>query len=92
MNAKQRTLLQVGIAVAAIMGIFPPWTDSFFLADESTQLHSQGSAGYSFIFNPPKAQMLHTITIDGSQLFVQWIVVALAVGCGLLFLREPSKK
>ena len=36
--------------------------------------------------------MLHTISIDVSQLIVQWVVVAMAVGCGLLYLREPSKK
>jgi hypothetical protein len=92
MNTKQRKLLQAGIAVAALMGIFPPWTDSFLFNSTDSQFHSQGSAGFAFIFNPPKAEMLHTISIDVSQLFVQWVVVAMAVGCGLLFLREPSKK
>ena len=91
MNAKQRALLQVGTAVAALMGIFPPWSDSFLYTDSSLQVHTQGAAGYSFILDPPKAEMLHTITIDVSRLFVQWVVVALAVGCGFLYLREPSK-
>lgn len=68
------------------MGIFPPWTDSFHYE----QLHSQGAAGYSFIFDPPRAQLLHSITIDVSRLFVQWVVVALTVGCGFLYLKEQS--
>ena len=69
------------------MGIFPPWTDSFHYES----LHSQGAAGYGFILDPPKTEMLHSITIDVSRLLVQWVVVALAVGCGLLYLREPTK-
>jgi len=89
MNAKQRRLLQVGIAVAVLMGVFPPWTDSF--RNEHLHLHSQGAAGYAFILDPPKTKMLHSITIDGTRLLVQWIVVGLAVGCGLLYLREPTK-
>lgn len=87
MNAKKRRLLQVGIAVAVLMGVFPPWTDSFHYE----QLHSQGAAGYAFILDPPKTEMLHSITIDVSRLLVQWVVVGLAVGCGMLFLREQTK-
>jgi hypothetical protein len=88
MNAKQRSAVQVGIAVAVLMGIFPPWTDSF----RFEQVISQGAAGYSFILDPPKAEYFHTITIDLSRLLVQWVVVALAVACGFLSLREPSKQ
>lgn len=87
MNAKQRKLLQVGIVVAVLMGVFPPWMDSF----SYEQLHSQGAGGYAFIFDPPKAEILHTVSIDLSRLVVQWVVVALAVGGGILFLREPTK-
>jgi len=50
MNAKQRRLLQAGIAVAVLMEVFPPWTDSF----RFEQFHSQGAAGYAFILDPPK--------------------------------------
>lgn len=87
MDVKQRKLLLVGIAAAVLMGVFPPWTDSF----RYEQAHSQGAAGYAFIFDPPKAEIMHTVSIDVSRLVVQWVVVALAVGGGMLFLREPSK-
>ena len=87
MNAKQRRLLQIGIAAAVLMGIFPPWTDSF----QYETVHSQGAAGYSFILDPPKAELLHSITIDLSRLVVQWVVVVLAVGGSVLYCRGPSK-
>lgn len=92
-NPNQRKPLQVGIAVAVLMGIFPPWTDSFLL-DSGTQgrVQSQGSAGYAFILAPPKAEFLHSITIDITRLLVQWVVVALAVGFGTLCLGEPIQK
>ena len=90
MNEKQSTLLQVGIVVAVVMGIVPPWTDSRLLMDG--HLAMQGAAGYSFILNPPKTEVLHIITLDVSRLVVQWVVVALATGCGVLYLRESSKQ
>jgi hypothetical protein len=98
MNAKQKKILVVGIAVAVLMGVFPPWTDSFlFDSGAEGKFQSQSPAGYSFIADPPHAanpqmQMLHTFTIDVSRLFVQWVVVVLAVGGGLVYFREPAKK
>ena len=70
MNPKQRRLVQVGIAVAILMGLFPPWTDAFSFANESGQYGSQGPAGYSFILDPPTAEMFHTIKIDAARLLV----------------------
>jgi hypothetical protein len=97
MKARQKQVLIVGIAVAVLMGVFPPWTDSFLL-DSGAQgkIQSQSSVGYSFIFDPPQAQpqmqMFHTFAIDIRRLFVEWVVVALAVGGGLVYFREPVKK
>ena len=96
MNAKQKKILVVGVAVAVLMGVFPPWTDSFLLdSGEQGKIQSQSAAGYSLILDPPQAQpgmqLLHTFTIDISRLFVQWVVVAMAVGGGLVYFREPSK-
>jgi len=92
MSEKQRKLLLVGIAVAGFMGVFPPWTDRFFLdSGSSGSLQAQGPCGYSFILDPPQAKMFHTVAIDVGRLVVQWAVVAIAVGGGLVFLREPSE-
>jgi hypothetical protein len=98
MNTKQKKILVFGIAVAVLMGAFPPWSDRLFY-DSGAQgtIQSQSSAGYSFIADPPRAanpevQMLHTFTIDVRQLFVQWVIVALAVGGGLVYFREPAKR
>jgi len=88
MNAKQLKLLQVGTAVAVLMGMFPPWTKTFHYE----QVHSEGPAGYALIIEPPKADMLYTVKIDLSRLFVQWIVVAMAVGGGLLYFRQSGER
>jgi hypothetical protein len=97
MKAKQKQVLMTGIAVAVMMGVFPPWTDTFFF-DSGAQgrIQSQAPARYSFILVPPQApeqvQMFHTFTIDIGRLFVQWVIVALAVGGGLVYFGEPAGK
>ena len=87
MNAQQRSFFQVGITIAVLMGVFPPWTDSF----RCEQLRSQSAAGYAFILQPPKARMLHRIAIDLRRLVVQWAVLGLVVDYGWLYLRDSTQ-
>jgi len=102
MNAKQKKILVAGIAIAVLIGLFPPWTDVFAPPGLDTKI--QKSADYTFILSPPTAPQqfdssgtidlaqFHTFAIDFSRLLVEWAVVALAVGCGLVYFRELSKK
>lgn len=91
-NAKQLKMFQIGLLVAVLMGIFPPWVDNFSIDLNGTNMHSQGSAGYGFILNPPTAAAWHTISLDFGRLCIQWLVVGLAVGAGVLNFKEPNTK
>jgi len=90
-NAKQRKIFQIGLLVAVLMGIFPPWTDTFSVDSNGTNVHSQGSE-YAFIFNPPAATTFHTVSLDFGRLCIQWVVLGLAVGAGILTSQETNKK
>ena len=88
MNTRQHKTILIGIAVAVLMGLFPPWTNVF----KWEEMHSEGPAGYSFILDPPQAQMMHTMRIDGTRLLIQWLVVGLAAYGSLLLMPGRSQK
>ena len=91
--ANPRRLLQLGIAAAILMAIFPPWTDTYILpVPGASRQDLQCSVGYSFIFDPQKPfDGSHTITIDVSRLVGQWVGVALAAGFILLYHRQDRR-
>jgi hypothetical protein len=91
-NAKQLKIFQIGLLAAVLMGIFPPWVDTFSVYANGTDVHSQGSAGYAFILDPPQALTWHTVNIDFGRLCIQWLVVGFAIGVGILNFKEPNKK
>jgi hypothetical protein len=77
MNERQRRVFLWGVAVMALMGLFPPWVFTF---DSGTR-HFRKSAGYAFILSPPKPKEQGYFedadaVIDASKLYVQWGVVA----------------
>lgn len=87
MNENQKRLLLIGIAIAVLMGLVPPWTTTLHYQS----IHLERPAGYSFIFAPPKAELLDSVGIDFRRLLLQWTALALATGGGLIFFREPTK-
>ena len=90
--ANSRRLLQFGIAIAILMGIFPPWTYTSTAQIPGASLRDlQCSWGYSFILDPPKANQVATFTIDGVRLVGQWVGVALAAGCIFLDHRQNRR-
>lgn len=88
-----RRLLQFGIAIAVLMAIFPPWTDTYIAAAPSAYWQDlQCSIGYSFILTPEKPfDNSHVIAMDLSRLVGQWIGLALAMGC-IWFYRRPNRR
>ena len=88
MNPKQNKLLQIGLPVMVLMGLVPPWTATLHYQS----IHWQRSAGYSLIFEPPKAEGLYSVTIDFGRLLVQWAAVSFVIGGGIFYFREPEKK
>ena len=88
----QRRLLHVAIAVAILFGIFPPWTYTSTAQIPGASLRDlQCSWGYYFILTPP-THAVATFTIDWGRLVGQWIGIALALGCGLLYFWQERQR
>lgn len=105
MNPIQKELLVYGAVVMLAMVAFPPWvritqhvTPAF---DKSAvQTETQESAGYSWLFEPPKANnqpswgygSYESVKIDFGRLVVQWATVAFVLGAALLYFKGSDKK
>jgi hypothetical protein len=87
-----RRLIYLGIAAAILLGIFPPWTATSTAHIQGASLRDlQCSWGYSFILTPPK-HPVETFTIDWGRLVGQWVGIASAVGCGLLYSWQEHRR
>ena len=88
-----RNLFLFGIAIAILMAIFPPWTDTYISAAPSPYWQDlQCSIGYSFVLTPEKPfDNSHVIAIDFSRLVGQWIGLVLIIGC-IWFYRRPNRR
>jgi hypothetical protein len=84
---KSQRLLLVGLAIAVLMGVFPPWTEALHFEN----IHAESPLGYAFILSPPKAVVPYTVRIDIIRLLLQWTVVALAVGGGLVYFQTTDR-
>lgn len=85
LNAQQRILVVVGVSVMILMGLFPPWTHTF----KYKSVDSREPAGYSFILTPPEKKQQSIpfgIELDVTRLSVQWIIVILATGLGVMLI------
>ena len=86
MNRKQKTVLWAGIAIIALMGIFPPWVYEFGEALGGVK----HDAGYKCILTPPERQPKSRdispirANIDVPRLCVQWFVIVVING-GLIY-------
>jgi TPR repeat protein len=71
---------------------------------QTVQTETQESAGYSWLFEPPKANdhpasfstgyagYYESVRIDFGRLVIQWLTVAFLTGVGLLYFKESDKK
>lgn len=90
---KQKAVLLVGVGIIVVMGLIPPWHSQIVLKSERP-ITVTVRAGYGFLFSPPYCPKyagaentfdeFEAPSIALSQLFVQWIVVAIAAA-GILF-------
>ncbi|HCE43908.1 MAG TPA: hypothetical protein DET40_10205 [Lentisphaeria bacterium] len=86
-------LLQVGMAAAIVFGIFPPWKYIWLAEIRGASLeHVVWSFRYSFILTPPTHAEVGTFTIGWGRLVGQWIGIALALGCGLLYFWQERRQ
>ena len=93
MNAKQKTVILIGIFIILFMALVPPWeTQPGGVSGPSLQM------GYGFILDPPvpgffnesiRIESLHIFsTVNMSRLIMQWVAVVLMVIGFLLILRD----
>lgn len=71
MSDNKKTVVICVIIAGCLMGLFPPWTETF----KYQSMHSQKPAGYSFIFTPPNPcgdTPTCGVLLDVRRLFVQW--------------------
>jgi len=76
-----------GGIVIILMGVFPPFTYTFSLLSTN----QSKPAGYSLIISPPKPEKdapAYGIRLDTSRLIVQWAIVAIATGIGVLLSQK----
>ncbi|HBC89180.1 MAG TPA: hypothetical protein DCZ94_19750 [Lentisphaeria bacterium] len=89
------SLLLVGMATAIVFGIFPPWKYIWMAEIRGDSLQNViWSCCYTFILTPPTDIGVESsaITIDWSRLVGQWIGIALALGCGLLYFWQERRR
>jgi hypothetical protein len=104
MNKKQRIIIIIGVGIILLMGLIPPWKCAFSVPRLP---HLERLAGYGFIFYPPSPvgvvrsgefgesiisnPSYWSVRPDITRLFIQWVVVAIAVAGICLFLKEDEK-
>jgi hypothetical protein len=100
MNQKQKLTLWIGIAVVALIGLFPPWNSVQTIATAGGAIRSTRSAGYAFLLTPPIVLEPHVkhnfpldvldVELDTTRLVVE-LMFSLVVIVGLvLVLKDGS--
>ena len=100
MNRSQKLVVVAGIAIAALMGLFPPWSRFLPGGDQSL-----GSAGYHFFFitpgpgpdsfaldDPGVFRVVEEARIDAERLLYQLAFVAAATVLGVLSLGRRHER
>jgi hypothetical protein len=94
MNKKQKIVCLIGVGVIILMTLIPPWyyhVASRRVGDRQIVFEHQGN--YGFLFSPPDPpdfgyRNYCIARIDLSRLLVQWVVVAIATGGIVWFLKR----
>jgi hypothetical protein len=86
MTEDTRKGLRATIAVALLVGLFPPWQE--FTVHRGIYL--ERPAGHHFLFSAPKPVQLQSVEVDRGRLFLQWGLVGAALLIWLL-VRSQSK-
>ncbi len=79
----------LGLVLLALLGLFPPWTQSI---TAPTGYHQEKPLGYGFILSPPQPESgVYSVTLDFRRLAVSWAVVTFVIG-GLVVLLRGARK
>jgi hypothetical protein len=82
----QRNLIGIGVAVVVLMGVVPPWAETY--QDRSiSQVHRP--VGYMPLWLPPpssRSGAAYGVRVDWSRLSLQWLLVGVTTG-GLCLVR-----
>lgn len=92
MNVQQKLVRLAGIALLALMAMFPPWLLSFDPQPDGT---TSTSVGYYALWNPPSEEVPEEYVnsryrIDLVRLGIQFVVVLAVVNCGILLNRRAA--
>jgi hypothetical protein len=80
MNKRQLLVARIAVGLIVLIGLVPPWTQSFQIRGIS---QIREAAGYAPIFAPPKPRFRdedYVVEMNIARLFLQWILVAVAGG------------
>lgn len=99
-KSKQHMILVIGLAVMALLGLFPPSISSVDILDNNVVRAGYSEpAGRAFLFAPGKPAMTErtlvvTRSIDYSRLAVEWMVMAMftVVALGVLSIAEERRR
>jgi hypothetical protein len=95
MDKRQRIVVWIALALIAVMGLWPPWVESY---QRGTVHVGPTSGGYYWVFSQPEPPSLYgnyrytvflSRHIDFARLFLQWaMVVVVAAGLMLALNRR----
>jgi len=78
-DKRRGTTLAAGVAIFALMGVFPPWEHTFRIAHQGAAFGTSRPAGYAPIFLPPEptyADPTYGVRLDFGRLGIQWALVS----------------
>jgi len=90
MNKMQKRIVVVGSLAVILMGLIPPWSYTF----NYKSVQRTKPAGYALIIAPPSPERKHVaagVELDIKRLFVQWVVVSIAIGLGFAITNRTNR-
>lgn len=100
MNQKQKMTIWIGIAIVALIGLFPPWSSIQTIPTAGGVIRSSRSAGHAFLFTPPVVLEPHVkhnfpidaldVELDTTRLVVE-LVFSLVLLVGLVLVLRDGR-
>jgi cobalamin biosynthesis protein CobD/CbiB len=89
MNKGQRVSAVAGLLLLALLGLFPPWTES---VTAYTGYHQERPLGYGLLWSPPEPRDRdYSVALDYQRLAVSWAVVIFLAGVVVVLLQGRRK-
>ncbi len=94
MDRRRRRVLVVGLVLAAIVGLFPPWERRAVLDSGPVVVQ----AGHAPLFLPPKpplsasVRVMITYNVAYGRLLTYWAIILLATGAAYVLAGQTPKR